>query len=247
MKSFSRALLVSALSAPGGVLAARSTKMIESEAFVTPKRASADSYSTPIHEPYLHENLLLNLRQQRNREDGGETPSNDVHDLGHDFYRRHVAGGAKDASTQIITTSDIDNYFNLQITTKLWIGSEAEPHDLILDTGSMVSDSFCAQTECKSDVTHSFDCAVDLGLDKGLLELRDSQRFRPAHVLYLERLARIRWENARGWLRLRSCLWICRNGQDLPAASQCGQSRRLCQRPPYCSSGCRDWTRHAGG
>ena len=40
---------------------------------------------------------------------------------------------------QIVTTKDIDNYFNLQITTKVYIGSEQEPHDLILDTGSMVS------------------------------------------------------------------------------------------------------------
>ena len=41
----------------------------------------------------------------------------------------------------IVTTKDIENYFNLQITTKLYIGSEQEPHDLILDTGSMVSTS----------------------------------------------------------------------------------------------------------
>ena len=40
---------------------------------------------------------------------------------------------------RIVTTKDIDNYFNLQITTKVYIGSEQEAHDLILDTGSMVS------------------------------------------------------------------------------------------------------------
>ena len=39
----------------------------------------------------------------------------------------------------IVGTKDIQNYFNLQITTKLYIGSNSEPHDLILDTGSMVS------------------------------------------------------------------------------------------------------------
>ena len=57
----------------------------------------------------------------------------------HDAYRTLVTGGAEDVESHIITTSDIDNYFNLQITTKLWFGSQSEPHDLILDTGSMVS------------------------------------------------------------------------------------------------------------
>lgn len=29
-----------------------------------------------------------------------------------------------DPTSHIVTTSDIDNYFNLQITTKLWFGSQ---------------------------------------------------------------------------------------------------------------------------
>ena len=56
-----------------------------------------------------------------------------------DMVRSFVSGGKLDGDTHIITTSEIDNYFNLQITTKLWFGSQQEPHDLILDTGSMVS------------------------------------------------------------------------------------------------------------
>ena len=44
--------------------------------------------------------------------------------LGHDVYRTFVTGGTEDVESHIITTSDIDNYFNLQITTKLWFGSE---------------------------------------------------------------------------------------------------------------------------
>lgn len=43
--------------------------------------------------------------------------------FGHDAYRTFVTGGQEDVDTHIITTSDIDNYFNLQITTKLWFGS----------------------------------------------------------------------------------------------------------------------------
>lgn len=45
----------------------------------------------------------------------------------------------EDQGPSILATKDIENYFNLQITTKLYIGSENAPHDLILDTGSMVS------------------------------------------------------------------------------------------------------------
>ena len=40
-----------------------------------------------------------------------------------DMVRSFVTGGKLDADTHIITTSEIDNYFNLQITTKLWFGS----------------------------------------------------------------------------------------------------------------------------
>ena len=57
-----------------------------------------------------------------------------------DMVRSFVTGGKLDEN-HIITTSEIDNYFNLQITTKLWFGSQQEPHDLILDTGSMVSNN----------------------------------------------------------------------------------------------------------
>ena len=57
-----------------------------------------------------------------------------------DMVRSFVTGGKLD-DNHIITTSEIDNYFNLQITTKLWFGSQQEPHDLILDTGSMVSNN----------------------------------------------------------------------------------------------------------
>ena len=63
----------------------------------------------------------------------------------HDLVREFVTGGKLDGETHIITTSEIDNYFNLQITTKLWFGSQQEPHDLILDTGSMVSSKFFIQ------------------------------------------------------------------------------------------------------
>lgn len=80
---------------------------------------------------------MLNLRQT----------SNDLEAVGeeiwHDIHRSVVTGGQEDLDTHIITTSDIDNYFNLQITTKLYFGSQQEPHDLILDTGSMVSINNC--------------------------------------------------------------------------------------------------------
>ena len=62
-----------------------------------------------------------------------------------DMVRSFVTGGKLDGDTHIITTSEIDNYFNLQITTKLWFGSQQEPHDLILDTGSIVSSSCLIQ------------------------------------------------------------------------------------------------------
>ena len=92
-------------------------KTFEADAYVTPKR------DTPkIVDPYLKQNFL-NLRQA----DGNEVEHVDEHH----FEEGH----------HIVTTSDIDNYFNLQITTKLFFGSNQEPHDLILDTGSMVSAS----------------------------------------------------------------------------------------------------------
>ena len=86
------------------------------------------------------------------------------------------------AENHIVATSDIDNYFNLQITAQLYFGSEQEPHDLILDTGSMVSSPDWDNL--------AWDCLdililvlinlfslflVDLGVDKGLLELWHTQ------------------------------------------------------------------------
>ena len=56
------------------------------------------------------------------------------------FLNLADAQDAENHQPSIVDTKDIDNYFNLQITTKLYIGSESSPHDLILDTGSMVSD-----------------------------------------------------------------------------------------------------------
>ncbi len=102
--------------------------MFETNAFVTPKRDTPNQV-----DPYLKQNFL-NLRQTEEENyvesDGG---------LYHDIGRTYVTGGEEDLETHIVTTSDIDNYFNLQVTTKLWFGSQSEPHDLILDTGSMVS------------------------------------------------------------------------------------------------------------
>lgn len=126
MKIFSQALLLAALAAS---TQAKKGKMFETNAYVTPKR------DTPNHvDPYLKQNFL-NLRQSEDETDGIESDGGLYHDIGRTF----VTGGAEDLSTHIVTTSDIDNYFNLQITTKLWFGSQSEPHDLILDTGSMVS------------------------------------------------------------------------------------------------------------
>ena len=124
MKIFSQALLLGALAA---TTEAKKGKMFEANAFVTPKRDTPNQV-----DPYLKQNFL-NLRQEDSNEvesDGG---------LYHDISRTFVTGGEEDLETHIVTTSDIDNYFNLQITTKLWFGSNSEPHDLILDTGSMVS------------------------------------------------------------------------------------------------------------
>lgn len=90
---------------------------------------------------------MLNLRQT----------SNDLEAVGeeiwHDIHRSVVTGGQEDLDTHIITTSDIDNYFNLQITTKLYFGSQQEPHDLILDTGSMWT--WVQTKDCWSCGTHN--------------------------------------------------------------------------------------------
>lgn len=115
MKVFSQALLVAVIAATA---AAKKGKMFEANAYVTPK------HDTPnIVDPYLKQNYL-NLRQV--------DPEEVAHDVTHAKKEENV-------ETHIVRTSDIDNYFNLQITTKLYFGSNQEPHDLILDTGSMVS------------------------------------------------------------------------------------------------------------
>ena len=93
-----------------------------------------------------------------------------------DMVRSFVTGGKLDADTHIITTSEIDNYFNLQITTKLWFGSQQEPHDLILDTGSMVSSNCLHKANVKSHPISFSCCIVDLGSDQRLLELWNTQQ-----------------------------------------------------------------------
>ena len=130
MKFFTQALLVAAMSA--SIAEAKKGKMFEANAFVTPKR---DMTANQTDEPYLKQNYL-NLRQQG--DDGFFEQEEE--NLAHlDIYRVKIEGGVEDPDSHIVTTSDIDNYFNLQITTQLFFGSNQEPHDLILDTGSMVS------------------------------------------------------------------------------------------------------------
>ena len=92
-----------------------------------------------------------------------------------DMVRSFVTGGKLD-DNHIITTSEIDNYFNLQITTKLWFGSQQEPHDLILDTGSMVSNNKLLLGNVKSNHVSLSCFIVDLGSDQRLLELRNTQQ-----------------------------------------------------------------------
>ena len=85
------------------------------------------------------------------------------------FLNLADAQDAENHQPSIVDTKDIDNYFNLQITTKLYIGSESSPHDLILDTGSMVSDKIQPNILIR--------CAVDLGTNQRLLGLWDSSQF----------------------------------------------------------------------
>ena len=86
------------------------------------------------------------------------------------FLNLADAQDADNHQPSIVDTKDIDNYFNLQITTKLYIGSESSPHDLILDTGSMVSGG--------SRLIILIRCIVDLGLNQRLLGLRHTSQFR---------------------------------------------------------------------
>ena len=74
-------------------------------------------------EPYLKQNLL-NLRQQEGSEEETLMENEAPTSIWHDIHRSHVTGGQEDVNTHIISTSDIDNYFNLQITTQLWFGSQ---------------------------------------------------------------------------------------------------------------------------
>ena len=107
---FTKALLLGALAATS--VEAKRGRTFEANAFVTPKRENKAAQAPA--EPYLQQNLL-NLRQDNDYEDDGT--------LMHDVGRTYTTGGQEDLSSHIITTSDIDNYFNLQITTKLYFGS----------------------------------------------------------------------------------------------------------------------------
>ena len=120
-----------------GLVKGARTKILETDAFITPK--SLNRAGTEIG------NHLLNLESVI-EDDFAE--SNDV---------------IVENPGEIVTTKDIDNYFNLQITTKVFIGSEQEPHDLILDTGSMVSIN---QLFCLKD---GYDCSDDIDADCFLL------------------------------------------------------------------------------
>ena len=91
-------------------------KILETDAFITPKTKNRADTQIGNH--------LLNLEAVI---DEDEIDSNEMNEA------------IVDDPGRIVTTKDIDNYFNLQITTKVYIGSEQEAHDLILDTGSMVS------------------------------------------------------------------------------------------------------------
>ncbi len=88
--------------------------MFETNAYLTPKRESANE-----PEPYLKQNLM-NLRQTLD-EDSIENDSS----LGPELVRSYASndGEEVDPAASIINTSDISNYFNLQITTKLFFGS----------------------------------------------------------------------------------------------------------------------------
>ncbi len=98
MKIFSQALLLGALAA---TTEAKKGKMFEANAFVTPKRDTPNQV-----DPYLKQNFL-NLRQE---------DANDVESDGglyHDISRDFENGDEEGSEAHIVTTSDIDNYFNL--------------------------------------------------------------------------------------------------------------------------------------
>ena len=129
MKVFSMSLLTAALL--GSLTEAKKGKMFGANAFVTPKRENKEEA-----DPYLKQNLL-NLRQTD--EFGQQINSMSLSKVAENIKHTLLADPDTVAENHIVATSDIDNYFNLQITAQLYFGSEQEPHDLILDTGSMVS------------------------------------------------------------------------------------------------------------
>lgn len=77
---------------------AAAKKVFEANAYVTPKTENFKN------EPYL-DSYALRLATSE----------------GEDVFESE--NGADDPAGHIVTTSDIDNYFNLQITTKLYFGS----------------------------------------------------------------------------------------------------------------------------
>ena len=104
MPIFSKAMLLAAMAAsPSSLALAKKGKMFESDAYVTPKRNASEQT-----EPYLKQNYL-SLHQY----DPVSEPEEDSMDYWYDVAKEYVSGGALDEESHIITTSDIDNYFNL--------------------------------------------------------------------------------------------------------------------------------------
>ena len=123
MKVFSMALLGSALIASLASVTEAKARTFETNAYVTPKRQNNDEA-----DPYLKQNML-NLRQRTNDildEHLNDFDNEDLNKLG-DAMRSAMAQERNDFDNEvaqhIVTTSDIDNYFNLQITTQLFFGS----------------------------------------------------------------------------------------------------------------------------
>lgn len=96
MKMFSIGLLSAALL--GSLAQAKRGRTFETDAYLTNKR-------TDHEDPYLSQNLLLNMHQVEDyvEEDGG---------IGHEILE-HIVGKDASAESHIVTTSDIDNYYNL--------------------------------------------------------------------------------------------------------------------------------------
>ena len=96
MKLFSKALLLAAIVAQ--LTDAKKGKMFEANAYVTPKRENSNQA-----DPYLKQNLL-NLRQTKDND--SDQSNNLLHDITH--FKKE-----EDLTTHIVSTSDIENYFNL--------------------------------------------------------------------------------------------------------------------------------------